>query len=82
LWGTSDRVLHLTGLGQDAGLQERLYQPKDALVGDPSAHAVQQGRMVDLVERSRDTLPASWTFQRRSGSPGSGIRLRVGCWRC
>jgi hypothetical protein len=54
LWGAGDGVPPGAILGQDAGLEERLDQRQDALVGDPSAHAVHQGRMVDLVEAGRD----------------------------
>jgi hypothetical protein len=41
LWGAGDGVSSGAALGEDAGLEERLDQPKDALVDDTSAHAVQ-----------------------------------------
>ena len=41
-------------LGEDAGLEERLHQPQDALVPDSSSHPVHESGVVDLVEARRD----------------------------
>jgi hypothetical protein len=70
--GREDRPLRRAGvvvpqsaiLTEDARLEERLDQRQNAFVPDPSAHAVQQGRVVDLVERSPVLLPVSRTFLR------------------
>ncbi len=40
--------------GEDPRLQERLRQGEDALVADPAAHPVHQGRVVDRVETRFD----------------------------
>ena len=50
-------------LGEDARLQERLYQVQDTLVPDPVSHPVHKGRVVDLVERVHHLLPTSRTSQ-------------------
>ncbi len=44
----------LSGLGEDAGDQERFDQAEDALVCDASAHSVHEGRVVDLIEAGGD----------------------------
>ncbi len=54
LRGAGDRLLHLAGLGEDAGLAERLDQPEHALVPDPSAHPAKQRGVVDVVEARLD----------------------------
>jgi site-specific DNA recombinase len=61
-WGRQDpalrgaglRRLHRSGLPQDSGLQERLDQGEHALVLDPGAHPVHEGRVVDRVEARLD----------------------------
>jgi hypothetical protein len=40
--------------GEDPRLQERLHQGENALVADPAAHPVHQGRVVDRVETRFD----------------------------
>ncbi len=42
LRSTGVLVLELAGLGEDAGLQERLHQSHDLLVRDPAPHSLQQ----------------------------------------
>ena len=50
LRGAGHRAHKATVLAEDSGLQERLDQPQHALVLDPPAHAVHQGRVVDAIE--------------------------------
>jgi hypothetical protein len=52
--GAGDRVLHLPGLGEDAGLAERLDQPEHALVPDLSAHPRHERGVVEVVEACLD----------------------------
>jgi hypothetical protein len=54
LWGAGDRPLKATLLGQDPGVEERLDERQHALVFDPVAHAVHQGRVVDPVKARLD----------------------------
>jgi site-specific DNA recombinase len=85
-WRREDRPLRGTGvvlpqnavLTEDPGLEERLHQIQDALIGDPCPHPVHQGRMRDLVEGIPVLLPASRTFRRRC------VRMPMACaawWR-
>jgi len=61
-WGREDATLRRAGEraefgavdGEDPRLQERLRQAQDALVADPAAHPVHQGRVVDRVETRFD----------------------------
>jgi site-specific DNA recombinase len=54
LWSAGDRVPHAAILVEDAGLQERLDQHQDALVGDALTDPAHQCGMVDLVEACLD----------------------------
>jgi len=60
-------VLVVAEFGEDPGLEERLDQPQHTLVLDPQPDPVHQGRMVDGVKRSRDTLPVSRRCPPRLG---------------
>jgi site-specific DNA recombinase len=61
-WGREDAALRRAGqgvlpvaeLGEHPGFEERLNQRQNALVLDPSAHPVHQGRVVDRVETRFD----------------------------
>ncbi|MGC8635361.1 MAG: hypothetical protein ACP5VP_12045, partial [Candidatus Limnocylindrales bacterium] len=68
-------------LREDAGSQERRHQAQDTLVPDPSSHPVQQGPVVDLVERNRDTLPISRGFRLGSRSSGRATPSKDACCR-
>jgi site-specific DNA recombinase len=61
LWGAGGVVPQQPVLAEDACLEERLHQGQDAFVSDAATHAAHQGRMVDLVEGSPETLRASMT---------------------
>jgi site-specific DNA recombinase len=67
LRGAGHRLGKTGLLGQDPGLEERLDEPQHALVLDPVAHALPQGRVVDPVEGRRDTLPTSTASRGRCG---------------
>jgi site-specific DNA recombinase len=82
LRGAGDRLAVGAILTEDASLEKRRHQPQDALVGDASTDPRHEGGVVDLVERSRDTLPTSTTSRRRSRSSAGATRWRVGRYRC
>jgi site-specific DNA recombinase len=74
-WRSQDASLRSAGvsvpellvLRQDARLQKRLHHAHHALVSDSISHPVHQGRVVDHVERSHDTLPVSRGCRPRFG---------------
>jgi hypothetical protein len=46
-------------LAEEASFQERLHQGQHALVCDPAAHPVHQGRVVDGVETRLDVASST-----------------------
>jgi site-specific DNA recombinase len=75
-WGREDATLGRTRvripqpglLAEDPGLQERLDQRQDPLVGDTPPHQPHQGGVVDLVEAGRDVaLQHPLITMRRAG---------------
>jgi hypothetical protein len=54
LRGAGVGVFPLAGLGHETGFEEGLHQRQHALVLDPSAHPVHQGRVIDRVETRLD----------------------------
>jgi site-specific DNA recombinase len=82
LRGAGFGVLRDAGLGHNTGLAERLHQGQHTLVLRPATHPVHQGHVVDRVERSPDSLPASRTWLRRWSRTRRGstaMRRPSGC---
>jgi site-specific DNA recombinase len=81
-WGRENATLRHPGvavaqrpvLAEDPGLQERLDQGQDALVGDSVPQPVQQGRSVTVAIPRRRCLPPALGISR--SRTGTGRKLR------